>query len=391
MFLPFGLRTAPRIFNLFAEAFHWILETLYEWNVTHYLDDFLFVFPPGTDITPLSAEFDRVLSKFGLSKAADKDSNGCVVVHLGFEFDSVNMSVTLPPNKKQRAVDAVNLLLSSTTVSMSMLESSLGFLSHCCQVVELGRPFLRQLFSLLCRSSERRRFCRIRIPRAVKRDLKWWQQFLVSWSSISMIQLSRPDYDLATDASGEKGIGGVHRRQVFSERIPARHKGKHIDWKEMFAVLHAFLLWHGLWHGGRVRLASDNTFVVDSINKGSIKGPTIRPLQRILLIAAVFDIKLLAFWIPSKENMVADAASCHDHEKLANLGLQVSQAFPSAKALRQKLNSFLSTQLPPQRATTDPESAIPTYCSAENMDTQHSLHQLKPSPIGQLSSCRQPN
>src|SRR5438552_13951854 len=29
MFLPFGLRTAPRIFNLFTEALHWIFEMLY--------------------------------------------------------------------------------------------------------------------------------------------------------------------------------------------------------------------------------------------------------------------------------------------------------------------------------------------------------------------------
>src|SRR5579859_1862347 len=93
MFLRFGLRTAARIFNLFAEALHWVFETLNEWNVTHYLDDFLFVFPPGTDITPISAEFDRVLAKMGFSKAAEKDSNGCVVVHLRFEFDSKSMEV----------------------------------------------------------------------------------------------------------------------------------------------------------------------------------------------------------------------------------------------------------------------------------------------------------
>ena len=30
MFLPFGLRTSPRIFNLFSEAVHWILETLHD-------------------------------------------------------------------------------------------------------------------------------------------------------------------------------------------------------------------------------------------------------------------------------------------------------------------------------------------------------------------------
>src|SRR5216117_1891807 len=107
MFLPFGLRTAPRIFNLFAEALHWIFETLHEWNVTHYLDDFLFVFPPHTENSTVSAQFDAVLEEFDLTKATEKDSNGCVVVHFGFEFDLEMMQVHLPPNKKQRALNAI--------------------------------------------------------------------------------------------------------------------------------------------------------------------------------------------------------------------------------------------------------------------------------------------
>jgi len=47
----------------------------------------------------------------------------------------------------------------------------------------------------------------------------------------------------------------------------------------MFAILHAFLLWHEVWRGGKVRLACDNSSVVDAINKHSIKGPAIVPLQ----------------------------------------------------------------------------------------------------------------
>src|SRR5437667_8040899 len=77
MFLPLGLRTAPRIFNLFAEVLHWVFETLKEWNVTHYLDDFLVVFPANTDITSYSQQFDDILETFGLSKATEKDSQGC--------------------------------------------------------------------------------------------------------------------------------------------------------------------------------------------------------------------------------------------------------------------------------------------------------------------------
>ena len=57
------------------------------------------------------------------------------------------------------------------------------------------------------------------------------------------------------------------------------------------------------WINGRVRLACDNSGVVDGINKRSIKGPAIEPLQTILLIAALFDIELAVFWIPSEENL----------------------------------------------------------------------------------------
>ena len=394
MFLPFGLRTAPRIFNLFAEALHWIFDTLHEWNVTHYLDDFLFVFPPGTDLSPHSLQFDQVLSSFGLSKAAEKDSNGCVVVHLGFEFNSSTMEVTLPPNKKQRAVDAVSFLLSSPSVSFSVLQETLGFLSHCCQVVPLGRPFLRNLFSLLSYSNLSSRGRRIRISRAAKIDLQWWQRFLSSWSAISLIQPSRVNHDIATDASGLKGIGGVHKRCVFSERMPTRHRSKHINFKEMFAILHAFLLWHNLWANGRIRIASDSSVIVDAINKRSIKGPAIRPLQSILLVAAVLDIDLMAFWIPSEENMVADAASRFDFKKLAELGFQVSSPDhpnPSMSSLHQKLRSFFTTQSLPLPGEVTTLHANPTNSSARIMAIHHSL---PPSPrlhIGQPNSCKRSN
>ena len=111
----------------------------------------------------------------------------------------------------------------------------------------------------------------------------------------------------------------------------------------MFAILHAFLLWHETWRGGVVWLACDNSSVIDPLNKHSIKGPAIVPLQRIFLIAAVYDIQILPFWIPSKENMVADAASRFDYAKLANLGLQVCQTLPRPALLRRKLHSFFTT------------------------------------------------
>src|SRR5947207_8367685 len=173
----------------------------------HYLDDFLFIFFSYTEIFTISAQFDVILDEFDLTKAIEKDSNDCVVIHLGFEFDSEMMQVRLSLNKKQRAFDGITNLLLSFTVTLSMLERTLSFLSHCCQVIPLDRSFLRNLFSQICRASTRRHLHRIRLNLASHEDLRWWLQFLRSWSSISIIQLSRVSFDVATDVSGEKGIG----------------------------------------------------------------------------------------------------------------------------------------------------------------------------------------
>src|SRR5436190_18315373 len=176
--------------------------------------------------------------------------------------------------------------------------------------------------------------------------------------------------------------------------MPTRHRSKHINFKEMFAILHAFLLWHELWTNGRVRIASDSTAIVDAINKRSIKGPAINPLQSILLAAAVFDIELMAFWIPLEENMVADATSRFDFKKLAELGFQVSSLDhpnPSISTLHQKLRSFFTTQSLPllDEAITLPDN--PTYSFARIMDTPHSLPPSQLLDIGQPNSCRKSN
>ena len=395
MFLPFGLRTAPRIFNLFSEALHWVFETLHGWNLTHYLDDFLFVFPPGTDVSPHSNVFDRTITTMGLSKAPEKDLDGHVVTHLGFEFDSINMEVRLPVNKKLRALRAVEHIANASSVAVASLKEVLGFLSHCCQVVPLGRPFLRRLFSLLRRNESRHRFTRTRIPSSARKDVRWWLYFLSSWSSISIIRLSRINHDTATDASGVKGIGGVYCRYIFSERVPARHRKKHINWKEMFAILHAFVLWHKEWAGSRLRLTCDSSTVVQAIQNKSVRGEPIQPLQTILLIAAVFDIEIFVFWIPSEENIVADAASRHDYKKLANLGFQASAIHRAQdtkmSTLRQKLFSFLTTRSPPLQGGTTIPLAHLTNPSAGSTATRPSPHLSNRSRIGLPTLCLRPN
>ena len=47
--LPFGLRSAPKVFNVMADCLHWFFEEdVPGCQVIHYLDDFLFMGPPGS-------------------------------------------------------------------------------------------------------------------------------------------------------------------------------------------------------------------------------------------------------------------------------------------------------------------------------------------------------
>lgn len=57
-----------------------------------------------------------------------------------------------------------------------------------------------------------------------------------------MIRLSRVNYDAVTVASGIEWIGGIFNDRIFSERVPFRHREKHIKWKEMFVILYIFIL-----------------------------------------------------------------------------------------------------------------------------------------------------
>jgi Reverse transcriptase (RNA-dependent DNA polymerase) len=398
MFLAFGLRTSPRIYNMFAEGIHWTLDHSFNWTLSHYVDDFLGIFPAGTNLAAESKKFDRICADFGFPSEPSKDEMGTRVNHFGFEVDTVSVTATLSENKRNRAIKLLSSLINRKAVAATTLEHLLGFLSHCCEVVPVGRPFLRHLFNSLAAANssnrDRNPYRYTRLSRHARRDILWWLLFLQHWSCISIIQIKRPLHEIWTDASGTKGIGGIYLTHLFSAHVPRRHRKKHINWKEMYAVLYAFLMWHPHWENGELLVHCDNDAVVDAINKRSIRGPTITPLQTLLLIAALFNITISAVWIPTASNSIADALSRHDFKRLANLGFQDydhhnirnSEPQPPVTILRQKLRS-LSDRVSPSQPEKDTTSLSPnTYYSQRPTATTTSPQLSHQSPPGSLTS-----
>ena len=226
-------------------------------------------------------------------------------------------------------------------MSQTELQSLLGFLTFCTRVFPIGRPFLRHVFNMLRRSRGSQR-----LTAAARRDLEWWKMLLPVWSGVAAIDPPRKEFIIETDVSGIKGIGGYWPTtgKMFSTRMPRRHRKKHINYKEMHAVLHAIAEWGDDWKGQSLTVRCDNFAVVQGINKKTIRGGAIQPLQQLLLLAGINDIVVRACWISTKDNAVADALSRFDMDRVANL-LGVQRHFlpqsRQASNIKQKISHLM--------------------------------------------------
>ena len=152
LFLPFGLRTAPFLFDLFSKALNYILIRLFRClTIYHYLDDFFFVLPPGADTEPYKRMWAHTCKKLGLRTNAKKEQSGTVMPFLGIELDSDLMETRLPADKLERAKKLVHDVNNEPSISIShqKLDELVGFLSFCAKVVVPERTFLTSFYRAL--------------------------------------------------------------------------------------------------------------------------------------------------------------------------------------------------------------------------------------------------
>lgn len=144
IFLPFGLRTAPRIYNFFAEAHHWILVNRHAslHAIQHYLDDWLNVTSAAAG--RLYAEqarsvFRSTTKELGFSLSAPKEEGPCHCLEfLGIELDTVAMEARLPQDKLLRLIGLLSQCLTRGAASHDDLEKLCGHLIFAQTVIPVG-------------------------------------------------------------------------------------------------------------------------------------------------------------------------------------------------------------------------------------------------------------
>ena len=313
--LPFGLRSAPAIFNAVAEALSFLIkEREVKW-IDHYLDDYIVLGPPSSEDCRrgLQVALDTC-EKVGFPVAEEKTVGPATVIRfLGIELDSDQMQLRLPLEKLEKLRVLVASWRKRKGCRKRELQSLAGHLNHACKVVRPGRRFLRGIFGLL--SQFRKQNHMIRLNAGFRADLEWWHTFVGAWNGVSMMrreEVLSPDIHIWSDASGTWGCGALWETQwvqVAWSEWP-NFAAASIAAKELLPIIVATAMWGASWRGLTVCCHCDNQSVVAVVRGGYCRDPAMAHMLRCLFfLEAKYDILLTARHVPGVENGAADAIS----------------------------------------------------------------------------------
>lgn len=327
--LPFGLRSAPKLFTALADGLLWIMSRHGIKAVLHYLDDYIFFGSPETQECAEALKIAlQLCQRLGVPVSKLKvEGPTTTLAFLGILLDTVTMELRLPVEKLRRLKLTIQQWQLKRSCTKRELLSLIGQLQHACRVVRPGRTFLRRMITLSTHPKELHHH--VRLNAAFRSDLQWWASFLEEWNGVSMMSQDPrlpPQAVITSDASGNWGCGAFSSASDwFQLQWPSSWNTVHITIKELVPIVLACAIWGRQWQGKSVRCVCDNAAVVAIVNSGSSKDALVMHLMRCLFFfQAVFSLSIHAVHLAGKKNIAADGLSRN------NLPLFLQQV-PTAK------------------------------------------------------------
>ena len=311
--LPFGLRSAPKIFCALSDALEWILLQAGMSSCLHYIDDFLTLGAPDSPECGHNLKvIMEICSVLGIPLAVEKIEGPIGwIIFLGIELDSRTMTMRLPEEKLHHLRDLIAQWIRRRAATKRSMLSLIGELAHAAKVVIPGRIFLRRMID--CAHSRSNLEHWIRLDEEFRSDLYWWHAYLEQWNGVSLLAshvFRPPDTTLFTDASGNWGCGGTSGLDWFQCAWSEQWVPVNITTKELVPIVIAVAIWGHLWASKHVRVRSDNMAVVDILRARSSHDSKVMHLLRCLhFFSAKHDVRISASHIAGVQNTLADALS----------------------------------------------------------------------------------
>ena len=312
--LPMGCSASCQIFESLSKAIHWIANTNLDINhMAHLLDDFLIIEKSEKVCKDKLDAFWKLCADIGVPLSIEKTFlPSQKMTFLGYELDSLEMSIKLPSDKIDKCKLEINKFLSKQKATLKEIQSLIGLLNFACGAVVPGRTFLRRLISLTIGKSNPR--YKIRITQESKKDLIIWKTFLEHFNGKSIMLLDRwndeQKYRMETDASGSKGYSAIFQDFWFYGAWNKEWLGQSIELKELYPIWLGLDMWKEVLANHCIQFYTDNEALVYIINQKTSKNKLIMwLLRKIVLICLQFNILFQAFHLSSKSNFQADRLS----------------------------------------------------------------------------------
>ena len=330
--MPFGNKAAPGIFHRITMAIQRYMHSVGFPGVVGYLDDFLIIAKSHSECL----RGYNILLKFLRQLGFEVNEGKCVLpcqslIFLGIQLDTnINgaVMVSLCKDKVARVMEGCSEMCGLQWVSMKKLESHLGLLVFCSQVVPGASLYLRSGFSLLHQG--------VTVPgykgflfvtREFALDMAWWVKFLGVFNG-KRVRLDKPvvlpSY-FTLDASTVTGMGGFLEGKYFAviweefrqvQRKPfypfKDEATSHINYLELFAVYWALRIWGSIMQGKRLCLWTDSMVVRGMMRRFWGKSTFIPLLKEIFVMTVKYDVSFQVEYIHTKSNVLSDSLSRQD-------------------------------------------------------------------------------
>ncbi|VDI19640.1 Hypothetical predicted protein [Mytilus galloprovincialis] len=321
--LPMGLSSSCQLFEKFSTALHWILTSSFGIsNVSHLLDDFVFVSKASSKACDYALHsFLKLCKTIGVPIKHEKTRFPTTVLTIyGIEIDSNEMIARLPSDKIEKIYDMLVSVKRRRSVTLRDLQSLIGLLNFACSVIIPGRAFLRRLINLTLGHTNPQ--FRITLNAEARADLRAWFEFIEHFNGKLCFLfdnwVSSDTLRLYSDAAGvHGGFAAVFGNDWFTGSWPPEIEPEHITVKELFPIVLAVEIWGKCLENRKVLFFTDNSAVVEIINKTSSKVSVIMRLVRRLVLASLkHNIYFRAKHIPGNHNVVCDLLSRFSFQKV---------------------------------------------------------------------------
>ena len=211
--LPFGLRSAPKIFSALADGLLWMVHSQGFIYSLLYLDDFLLIGPASSSYCEEALHTTlQLCSELGLQVADEKtEGPATIITFLGIEIDCYRHQLRLPQEKLRDLTRLLNHWMlhhhssghtttPRRTGTKRDLLSLIGLLNHAATVVRPGRTFLRSLIDASTTVGHLDHHVTLRAH--ARADIAWWHTFVSTWNGTSFLPEAEPSHFLYSDASG---------------------------------------------------------------------------------------------------------------------------------------------------------------------------------------------